>query len=135
MIHLLWADKRPLPDRLECFPVYRGAYYSVYFHAEAKGSSRVYEYFEECDGITQASLLYLVKRMADTGHIYDKTKFRIEDRENKIYCFKPRRERFFCFFFTGRKIIITSAHTKKKQKLDRNELKRAIEIRNEYCNK
>ena len=73
--------------------------------------------------------------MADIGHIYDETKFRIEDKQNKIYCFKPRKERFFCFFFAGKKIIITSAYMKKKQKLDRKELVKAIQIRDEYLNK
>ena len=121
-----------MPNYYEDFLIYSGEHYSVYFHAEAKDSSSVNDYFEACDNVTQASLLFLVKRMADIGHIYDETKFRIEDRTNKIYCFKPKRERFFCFFFTGKKIIITSAHTKKKQKLDRGELRKAIQIRNKY---
>jgi hypothetical protein len=114
------------------FLVYRGEYYSVCFHAETKDSSSVHEYFECCDDVTQASLLFLVKTIADTGRIYDERKFRIEDRKNKIYCFKPREKRFFCFFFAGKKIIITSAYTKKKQKLDRQELRNAIQIRREY---
>ena len=121
-----------MPSYYEDFLIYSGEHYSVYFHAEAKDSSSVNDYFEACDNVTQASLLFLAKRMADIGHIYDETKFRIEDRQNKIYCFKPRKERFFCFFFTGKKIIITSAHTKKKQKLDRGELRKAIQIRNKY---
>lgn len=125
-------EKRYLPNYYENFLVYSGEYYSVYFHAEMKDSSSVNDYFESCDYVTQASLLFLVKRMADIGHIYDETKFRIEDRQNKIYCFKPKKERFFCFFVTGKKIIITSAYTKKGQKLGRNELKKAIQIRNEY---
>jgi Phage derived protein Gp49-like (DUF891) len=116
----------------ENFLVYKGKHYAVYFHAEVGDSSSVNEYFECCNDITQASLLFLVKTMADIGRIYDETKFRIEDRQNKIYCFKPREERFFCFFFAGKKIIITSAYTKKKQKLDLRELKKAIQIRNEY---
>ena len=119
----------------EDFLIYSGVNYSVYFHAEVKNSSSVNDYFDACDDITQASLLFLVKRLADIGHIYDTTKFRVEDRKNKIYCFKPRKERFFCFFFIGKKIIITSAYAKKRQKLDRNELKRAIQIRNGYFNK
>ena len=116
----------------EEFLLYSGVHYSVYFHAEAKDSSTVNDYFEGCDDVTQASLLYLVKRMADEGRIYDTTKFRIEDKGNKIYCFKPKSERFFCFFFTGKRIIITSAYTKKKKKLDRGELNKAIQIRNQY---
>ncbi len=117
------------------FLVYQGPHYAVYFHAEKKTSSKVYDSFEKCDNITQASLLYLVKRIADTGRIYDKTKFRIEDKNNKIYTFKPKQERFFCFFFVKKEIIITSAYRKKGQKLDVKELKKAIEIRNQYMNK
>ena len=116
----------------ENFLVYKGEYFAVYFHAETEASSSVYDYFESCDEVTQASLLFLAKTIADTGRIYDETKFRIEDKQNKIYCFKPREERFFCFFLAGRKMNITSAYTKKKQKLDRAELKKAIQIRREY---
>lgn len=116
----------------ENFLVYKGKYYAVYFHAETKGSSSVNDYIECCDDAVQTSLLFLMKKIADAGRIYDETKFRIEDRQNKIYCFKPKEERFFCFFFIGRKIIITSAYTKRRQKLDRRELKKAIRIRKEY---
>lgn len=123
-----------MPSYYQNFLVYSGEHYSVYFHAEAEDSSIVFDYFEACDDVTQASLLFLVKRIADMGHIYDETKFRIEDRQNKIYCFKPRKERFFCFFYTGKRIIITSAYMKKKQKLDRKELIKAIQIRDEYFN-
>lgn len=117
------------------FLVYEGSHYTVYFHAEGNSTSSVYDYFERCDNVTQASLLYLVKRISDTGRIYDTTKFRIEDKENKIYTFKPKQERFFCFFFVGKTIIITSAYRKKRQKLDTKELKRAISIRNRYYKK
>jgi hypothetical protein len=116
----------------ENFLVYKGGYYAVYFHAETEIYSSVYEYFESCDDVTQAGLLFLVKTIADSGRIYDERKFRIEDRQNKIYCFKPRDERFFCFFFTRRTIIISSGYTKKRRKLDRGELKKAIQIRREY---
>ena len=114
------------------FLLYEGTCYSVHFHAEKALSSEVYEYFEKCDVVTQASLLYLAKRMGDVGRIYDTTKFRMEDKENKIYAFKPKQERFFCFFFIGKKIVITSAYRKKRQKLDKRELKKAVEIRRKY---
>jgi hypothetical protein len=107
-------------------------YYAVYFHAELQGFSGVRDYYKSCDSATRASLLFLVKTIADIGRIYDETKFRYENKLNKIYCFKPRNKRFFCFFFTGKKIIITSAYTKKGQKLDQNELKKAIHIRRQY---
>ncbi len=119
----------------ENFLVYAGTHYVAYFHAEDKEVSKVYEYYKECDDVTRAGLLYLVKRIADFGHIYDVTKFRIEDKEHRIYCFKPKKERFFCFFLIGKKIIITSGYTKKKQKLDMHELQKAIKIQHEYESK
>ncbi len=109
-----------------------GEHYSIYFHAENAAFSEVYEYFERCDAVTQASLLYLAKRMGDIGRIYDTNKFRLEDKENKIYVFKPKQERFFCFFFSGKIIIITTAYRKQRQKLDENELRKAVEIRKQY---
>lgn len=114
------------------FLIYKGVHYSVYFHAETETSSDVYKYFENCDAVTQASLLYLVKRIAEIGTIYDKTKFRIEDKQYKIYAFKPKQERFFCFFFLEKTIIITSAYCKKRQKLDKKELEKAVRIRELY---
>ena len=81
----------------EDFLIYQGVHYSVYFHAELQGSSGVRDYFKSCDNVTRASLLFLVKTIADIGRIYDERKFRYEDKLNKIYCFKPRNERFFCF--------------------------------------
>jgi hypothetical protein len=114
------------------FLIYAGERFSVYFHAGTPGASEAYGHFERSSLATQASLLFLVKRMADTGRIWDETKFRIEDRENRVYCFKPRDDRFFCFFFRERSIIITSAYRKKGRKLDRRELARAIAIRSLY---
>ena len=116
----------------ENFLVHAGEHYSVYFHAETNESSSVHDYYKDCDDVTRASLLNLVERISDTGRIYDETKFRIEDKQHKIYCFKPRKDRFFCFFYIGKKIIITSAHPKKKQKLDRRELEKAIRIKDQY---
>ena len=116
----------------EKFLLYSGQHYSVFFHAETNQFSSVHVYYKDCDDATRASLLFFAKIISDTGRLYDETKFRIEDKKNKIYCFKPRSERFFCFFFTGKKIIITSAHPKKKQKLDRRELEKAINIKKQY---
>lgn len=114
------------------FLIYSGKYYAVYFHAQTKTKSDVYEYFKKCDDSTRANLLFLVKRLSDTGKIFDRTKFRLEDDSNKIYAFKPKKERFFCFFMVGKKIIITSAYRKKAQKLDTRELNRSIKIKNMY---
>ena len=59
---------------------------------------------------------------------------------NKVYAFKPKPHRFLCFFFTGRKVIITNGFIKKQDKLPLEEMKKALkhyedfEIRNKKNN-
>ncbi|MGA1825456.1 MAG: type II toxin-antitoxin system RelE/ParE family toxin [bacterium] len=77
-------------------------------------------------------LAAFVKLIAEEGTLYDEQKFRIVDRKEKIYEFKPARYRFFNFFYTGRKIIITNGYVKKSQKVDKRELKRAIRLKKYY---
>ena len=119
-------------DFYKNFLIYKGKHYSVCFHSDDESLSDVYEYYKKCDDVTRASFLFLVKRIADSGHIFDITKFRIEDKAHKIYAFKPKKERFFCFFFKGKQIIVTSAYKKKSQKLDKKELRIAINIKEQY---
>jgi hypothetical protein len=59
----------------ENFLIYKGEYFSAYFYSEIEVSSSVHDYFESCNYVTQASLLFLVKTIADISRIYDETKF------------------------------------------------------------
>ena len=77
-------------------------------------------------------LTVFVKLIADGGVLYDQQKFRIVDQKEKLYEFKPDRYRFFNFFYTGRKIIVTNGYLKKSQKVDKKALKRAIRLRKDY---
>lgn len=45
---------------------------------------------------------------------------------DNIYAFKPQPDRYLCFFFTGKKIIVTNAFQKKSDKLPPNEKATAI---------
>lgn len=60
----------------------------------------------------------------------DETKFRNEG--DKIFAFKPQPERFLCFFFTGRKVIITNGFHKKSQKLPLGEKEKALQAKRDY---
>jgi len=68
--------------------------------------------------------------MGDIGKIQNKTKFRSE--EDGIYAFKPQPDRFLCFFFEGRKIIVTTAFLKKQNKLPKQEKIRALKCKKDY---
>lgn len=68
--------------------------------------------------------------MGNMGQIRNKTKFRSEG--HKIFAFKPQPHRFLCFFYMGKKIIVTNAFYKKTDKLPENEKERAIKSKNDY---
>jgi hypothetical protein len=71
--------------------------------------------------------------MGDAGIIKDITKFRNEG--DKIYAFKPQPNRFLCFFYEGKKIIITNGFRKKQQKLPVKEKENALNKRDDYTNR
>ena len=68
--------------------------------------------------------------MGDQGKIFDETKFRNEG--DKIYAFKPQPDRYLCFFFRGKKIIVTNAFMKKTQKLPQSEKDLALKAYQSY---
>ena len=71
--------------------------------------------------------------MGDSGEIRDKTKFVYEG--DKIYAFKPKPDRFLCFFCEGSRVVITNGFRKKQQKLPKKEKEKALKIRNDYLNR
>ena len=116
----------------EDFVLYQGQRFLVEFYFDEKGELPVKEYFDAADRQVQIKLLALVKYMAEEGRIFDENKFRIVDKEERIYEFKLMAERFFNFFYEGRKIILTNAYRKKGQKLDHRELAKAIALKRDY---
>lgn len=100
------------------------------WYHDAAGVSEVREYFEALDENQQLRLLFLAKRMGDSGKIHDKTKFRNEG--DRIYAFKPKPERFLCFFYKDRNIILTNAFTKKQDKLPAREKEKALRLKEDY---
>ena len=68
--------------------------------------------------------------MGNQGEIQNTTKFRNE--HDGIYAFKPKPDRFFCFFFTGSKIIVTNAYEKKSDKMSPSEKAKAQRCYSDY---
>lgn len=109
------------------FIAYQGRKFTIEWYFNDMGKSIALEYFNELPIARQKKLLHLWKLMGDIGEIQDITKFRHEG--DGIYVFKPKPDRFFCFFFVGSKIIITNAYEKKSDKMPPVEKNRALK----YC--
>jgi len=109
---------------------YRGDEFTIEWYYNSRGKSTALEYFNRLDEDRQDKAINLFALMANMGKIQNKTKFRHEG--DAIYAFKPKPDRFLCFFFSGKKIIITNAFDKKQDKLPVEEKKRALDCKKDY---
>jgi len=109
---------------------YNGELYIIEWYFDKNNKSQALEYFEQLDTSRKVKLFYLFKVIALTGIINNTQKFRYEGDE--IYAFKPQPDRFLCFFFEGKKIIITNAFEKRQDKLPVNEKKKALNFKEDY---
>ncbi len=112
---------------------YEGNEYTIEWYFDAKQQSEALDYYNSLNKDERIQLLKLLKRMGDAGVIKDITKFRNEG--DKIYAFKPQPDRFLCFFYEGKKIIITNGYRKKQQKLPLKEKENAVNKRDDYINR
>ena len=109
---------------------YSGQCFTIEWYYNEKRESPALEYFLQLSDDRQDKLFTLLKRLGEIGKIFDETKFRNEG--DKIFAFKPHPDRYLCFFFSGRKIIITNAFEKKTQKLPKGEKEVALKAKVSY---
>lgn len=109
---------------------YEGPAFRIEWYWDPRGRSPALEYFQERPEDRQDDLLILLKRMGDFGRIFDKTRFRNEG--DQILAFKPKPDRFLCFFTAGRKIIVTNAFVKKSDRLPPGEKERALRAKADF---
>jgi len=109
---------------------FEGEKFTIEWYFNAKGKSIALEYLESLSDEDQIKLFELIKLIGNVGIIKNKTKFRNEG--DKIYAFKPQPHRFLCFFFEGKRIILTNGFHKKTDKLPKNEKERALKIKADY---
>ena len=113
--------------------LYEGEAFTVEWYYSPKGKSQPFEFYQELDKERRIQFLKLVKHIGDIGQIRNKTKFRYEG--DKVFAFKPKPDRFLCFFSVGKKIIITNAFTKKTDKLPKREKDRALRHMKDYLDR
>lgn len=109
---------------------YQGDKYIIEWYFTENGDSQALDYYNALDAGQRIKLLYLLKRMGDIGKINDLTKFNNEG--DKIFAFKPKPDRFLCFFERQGKLILTNAFCKKQQKLPKNEKEKALLYKESY---
>ena len=112
------------------YVVYAGTEFIIEWFYNDNGKSQAKKYFDDLDRTQKIDAFELFKTMANIGKILNITKFRCEGEG--IFAFKPKPNRFLCFFFSGKKIIITNAFEKKKDKLSQPEKQKASSHKDDY---
>ena len=109
---------------------YAGDTLQIEWYCNLAAKSPALQYYNGMSKQEKIQLFKLFKRLGDSGEIKNKTKFRYEGHH--IYAFKPQPERFLCFFFEGKKVIVTNAFKKKQDKLPEGEKEKAKKFRKDY---
>ena len=110
--------------------LYEGKAFTIEWYVDERGNSAARSYYESLSIDRRVQLLKLVRLMGEVGKIFDTTKFRNEG--DQIFAFKPQPDRFLCFFFTGKKIVVTNGFEKKSQKLPQGEKDRALKAKSDF---
>jgi phage-related protein len=115
--------------------IHAGKKLQIEFYQKTDGEMPAKRYLESLPDRTQAKLLALVRWISDDGQIYDKEKFRIVNKRERIFEFKPYKYRFFSFFIEEGKLIITNGYKKASQKVSKKDLKIAIQYKKDYLSR
>ena len=119
-------------DRDTCI-IYIGRVFTVEWYFNRKGKSPGLKYFLKLTDGQRQKFYEMVIKIAEEGHLRNKTQFRYEG--DGIYAFKPVPDRYLSFFTDDKKIIVTNGFVKKKNKLPIEEKKRALRLKQDYINR
>lgn len=115
------SSSKPQSSRL----VYDGAVLRIEFYATPNGDAPAEEWLEQRPLGSQQKFAALFARMGDTGKIWNERKFKHLTETDQIFEFKADADRILCFFFVGRRLILTHGFRKSGDKTPKRELERA----------
>lgn len=105
---------------------YPGANFRIVYAVCASGSPAK-EFFDALDPKIQRKFAVSFKKLGDEGKLFNKEHFKaVEGTE--FYEFKQHRYRIMCRFLPNRILLLTNGFEKKKERIDRDELRRADRI-------
>lgn len=112
--------------------VYDGAVFRVEFYVALGGIAPAEAWLEQLPLAAQQKFAALFARMGDTGKIWNERKFKHLTETDQIFEFKVEADRVLCFFFTGRKLILTHGFRKSGDKTPKREIDRAEACKKDF---
>jgi phage-related protein len=114
--------------------VYDGAVLSIEFYVTPGGTAPAEEWLEHLPLGSQQKFAALFVRMGDMGKIWNERKFKHLTGTDQIFEFKVEADRVLCFFFVGKRLILTHGFRKTGDKTPKEEIARAEAYKRE-CEK
>ena len=105
--------------------VYDGAVFRVEFYVAPGGAAPAEVWLEQLPLVSQQKFAALFACMGDTGKIWNERKFKHLTETDQIFEFKVEADRILCFFFIGRRLILTHGFRKAGDKTPKREIDRA----------
>lgn len=112
--------------------VYDGEALRIEFYVALNGRVPAEEWIEALSLSSQQKFAALFARMGDVGKIWNERKFKHLTETDQIFEFKVETDRILCFFFVGRRLILTHGFRKSGDKTPRREIDRAEACKKDF---
>lgn len=108
---------------------YNGRVFSVEFYMHSDGSLPALDWLDSQPLKMQVKFAVLFKKLGDIGKIFNEQKLKHLIGTTQLFEFKADQGRILCFFFVGKRVILTHGFLKKSDKTPRVEIDRAEDIK------
>src|SRR5437868_3592521 len=112
--------------------VYDGEIFSIEFYMGEDGSSPAEDWLESQPMKMQQKFAALFAMLGDVGKIFNEQKFKHLTGTDQLFEFKADQGRVLCFFFIGKRVILTHGFLKKKDKTPKGEIERAEKLKADF---
>lgn len=112
--------------------VYDGTVFRIEFYVAPNGNIPAEDWLERLPLEAQQKFAALFARMGDTGKIWNERKFKHLTETNQLFEFKVEADRLLCFFFVGRRLILTHGFKKTGDRTPKREIDRAETYKSDF---
>lgn len=112
--------------------VYDGTVFRIEFYVTLNGIIPAENWLEQLPRATQQKFAALFARMGDTGKIWNERKFKHLTETDQLFEFKVEADRILCFFFLGRRLILTHGFKKTSDRTPKREIDRADTYKKDF---
>lgn len=112
--------------------VYRGEVFAIEFLVTESGHVPAEKWLESLPVTSQQKFAALFSQMGDHGRIWNERKFKHLTGSNQIFEFKVADDRILCFFFFGKRLLLTHGFRKSGDKTPKREIARAESLKKDF---